>query len=197
MRSTVITISRQFGSGGRLIGAELSQRLGIPCYEKSLFEEAARHSDIHRLFFEQAEARRDRLYANALSGCCASGSFSLDDRMFIAQAEAIRTLAQQGACIIVGQGANRILEGRGALLNIFVYAPKAVRLRRAVDLYGIPEERAERMLDSVDKNRAAYLKFYTGQVFGRAENYHLCIDSGKWGIEHTVTMIEAVCQTLE
>ena len=196
MQSTIITISRQFGSGGRLIGAELSRRLGIPCYEKTLFEEAARHSGIHRTFFEQAEGRRDRI-CNALSGCCAPMNRSLDDRMYLAQVETIRKLARQGACIIVGRGANRILEGHGELLNLFLYADRAIRLKRAVDLYGIAEERAEKLLDAMDKNRAAYLKFYTGQVFGQAENYHLCIDSGKLGIENTVSLIAGVFQMLE
>lgn len=121
----------------------------------------------------------------------------MDDRMYIAQAETIRRLAQQGACIIVGRGANHILEGRGNLLNIFIYAERAVRLKRAADLYGVPAERAEKLLDSIDKNQAAYLKFYTGQIFERAENYHLCIDSGKLGIKNAVAIIEAACQSLE
>lgn len=142
MRSTVITISRQFGSGGRLIGAELSKELGIPCYENALYEEAARNSGIHPRFFEQAE-------------------------------------------------------GRGDLLNIFIYAERAERLKRAAELYGIAKERAEKLLDSIDKNRAAYLKFYTGQLFGQAGNYHLCIDSGKVGIEGSAKIIASVYQALE
>ena len=196
MRSTVITISRQFGSGGRQIGAGLSERLGGPCYEKTLFEEAARHSGIHSLFFESAEGRNDRVYAGAFSCRYTPMDMSLDDRMYIAQTETIRKLARRGPCIIVGRGANRILEGYGDLLNIFIYAERDIRLKRTADLYGIPEERAEKLLDSADKNRAAYLKFYTGQVFGKAENYHLCIDSGKFGIRKTVEMIEAVCQAM-
>ena len=137
------------------------------------------------------------MYAASLSGCCAPGDRSLDDRMYIAQAETIRKMAQRGPCIIVGRGANRILEGCGELLRVFIYAERAVRLKRTVDLYGVPEERAGKLLDSVDKNRAAYLKFYTGQVFGKAENYNLCIDSGKLGIKNAVAIIEAACQSLE
>ena len=196
MKPAVIAISRQFGSGGRLIGAEISKRLGIPCYEKTLFEEAARHSNIHQLFFERAEGRNDRIYANTFSCCYSPMDLSLDDRMYIAQAETIRKMAQRGPCIIVGRGANRILEGCGELLRVFIYAERAVRLKRTVDLYGVPEERAGKLLDSVDKNRAAYLKFYTGQVFGKAENYNLCVDSGKLGIENTVQIIEAAWRGL-
>lgn len=97
----------------------------------------------------------------------------------------------------MGRGANRVLEGYGALLNVFIYADRAIRLKRAVELYGLPEERAEKLLDAIDKNRAAYLKFYTGQVFGKTENYHLCLDSGALGIENTVNIIETACRAPE
>lgn len=117
--------------------------------------------------------------------------------MFVAQVETICSLAQQGPCIIVGRGANRILKECGDVLNIFIYAERDIRLKRAVDVYHVPEEQAEKVLNAVDKNRAAYLKYYTDQVFGKAENYHLCIDSGKIGIENSVKVIEAVYRTLE
>lgn len=197
MKPAIITISRQFGSGGRDICAELSQRLGIPCYEKTLFEEASKDSGIQQIHFEQAEGRTDRLYANAFSGSFTPLNMSLDDRMYIAQTETIRKLAQQGPCIIVGRGANRILRDRKDVLNIYIYAERDIRLKRAVDVYGIPKEQAEKTLNAVDKNREIYLKYYTDQVFGKAENYHLCIDSGKLGIENSIKIIEAAYQTLE
>lgn len=122
---------------------------------------------------------------------------SLDDRIFVAQAETIRKLAQQGPCIIVGRGANRILKDREDVLNIFIYADRDIRLKRAVDVYHVPEDQVEKVLTTVDKNRATYLKYYTNQVFGQAENYHLCIDSGKIGMENAVKLIETAYQTLE
>lgn len=197
MKPAIITISRQFGSGGREISAELSQRIGIPCYEKALFEEASRNSGIHQLFFEQAEGTHDRLFAHGSSVSFGPLNMSLDDRMFVAQAETIRSLAQQGPCIIVGRGANRILRDRGDVLNIFIYAEKDIRLKRAVEAYHVPEKQAERALNAIDKSRAAYLKYYTDQMFGKTENYHLCIDSGKIGIENSVQVIEAAYRTLE
>ncbi len=197
MKPAIITISRQFGSGGRQVGADLSQRLGIPCYEKSLFEQASQNSGICQLFFEQAEEHRDYLFSNILSESFMPLNMSLDDRVFIAQVETIRKLADQGPCVIVGRGANQILKDRKDVLNIFIYAEKAVRLKRVVNVYSVPEERAEKALNSADKNRAAYLKHYTDQVFGKAENYHLCVDSGKLGIENTIKIIEAIYRTLE
>lgn len=197
MRPSIITISRQFGSGGRQIGAHLSRRLVIPCYEKSLFEEASKNSGIHQMFFEEAEEHNDRLFTNIFSSVVSPWNMSLDDRMYLAQVETIRDLAEQGPCIIVGRGANQILNDRKDVLNIFIYAEPAIRLERIVNVYGIAKEQSEKALKSVDKNRAAYLKHYTGQVFGKAENYHLCIDSGKLGIENTVKIIEAAYQRLE
>lgn len=197
MKPAIITISHQFGSGGREIGAELSRRIGIPCYEKALFEEASKNSGIHQVFFEQAEGNNDRLFTHSSSVSFRPLNMSLDDRMFVAQAETIRSLAQQGPCIIVGRGANRILKNREDVLNIFIYAERSIRLRRAIDTCHIPEEQAEKALNSIDKGQAAYLKYYTDQVLGKAENYHLCIDSGKIGIENSVKVIEAVYRALE
>lgn len=197
MKPAIITISRQFGSGGREICAELSQRIGIPCYERALFEEASKDSGIQQMHFEQAEGRTDRFYANSFSRSLTPLNMSLDDRIYIAQTETIRKLAQQGPCIIVGRGANRILRERKDVLNIYIYADRDIRLKRAVNAYGVPEERAEKILNAIDKNREIYLKYYTDQVFGKAENYHLCIDSGKLGIENSIKIIEAAYRTLE
>lgn len=196
MGMSVITISRQFGSGGRQIGAMLAKQLNIPFYDKALFAEAAERSGIHRDFFEAAESRKDRLFANAFQLSPGTVSKSLDDRIFLAQTQAIRELAEQGPCILVGRGANNILAERHDVLNVFIYAEEAKRLSRIVDLYGVPMEQAAKLLRETDKNRAAYLRDYTGQIFGKAENYHLCIDSGTIGIENTVKIIEAAYRTL-
>ena len=109
MRPSVITISRQFGSGGRQVGAELAQRLGVPFYDKALFEEAAKRSGIHPEHFAQAEQQRGRLFAYLFQNN-AAGSFelSLEDKIFLEQAKTIQKLAQEGPCILVGRGANRI-----------------------------------------------------------------------------------------
>jgi cytidylate kinase len=196
MKPAIITISRQFGSGGREIAAALSQRLGIPCYEKALLEQASQSSGIHRIFFEQAEEHRDYLFAN-LSGSFGPLNLSLDDRMYLAQAKTIRELAEQSPCIIVGRGANHILKDRDDVLSLFLCAPKDMRLKRIVEVYGVPAERAEAALRAVDKNRAAYLKHYTGQVFGSWEDHHLCMDSGKLGLQNAVKIVEGIYRTLE
>lgn len=197
MRPSIITISRQFGSGGRMIGAELAKRLDFPFFEKSLSEEASKRSGIHPDFFEKAEARRDWYFSNAFLSSVDPLNMSLDDQIYLAQVHTIRELAERGPCIIVGRGANQILADRKDLLNIFIYADREVRLKRIIEVYGVPEKQAEKQMDLVDKNRAKYLKHYAGQMFGEAENYHLCIDSGKLGIENAIKIIDASYRTLE
>lgn len=164
MSMSVITISRQFGSGGRQIGAKLAERLQIPFYDKTLFTEAASRSGIHEDFFAGAEARKDRLFANVFQSGTTSLSMSLDDRMFLAQVRTIQELAERGPCILVGRGANRILERRKDVLNVFIYAEQPFRLKQITEIYGVPREQAERSMRETDKNRAAYLKAYTGQI---------------------------------
>ena len=197
MKPSIITISRQFGSGGREIGAELAKRLKLPFFEKSLFEEASKRSGIHPDFFERAETRKNWYFSNAFLSSADPLNMSLDDQIYLAQVKTIRELAEQGPCIIVGSGANQILSDRNDMLNVFIYADRNVRLKRIIEVYGVPENKAEKQMDTVDKNRAIYLKHYADQIFVKAENYHLCIDSGKLGIENTIKMIEVSYRTLE
>lgn len=197
MKPSVITISRQYGSGGRNIGEHLSQKLGIPIYEKTLFDEASKDSGIHRNHFERAEANKGRYFSETFYSTVTPFNMPLDDRIFLAQAKTIRELAARGSCIIVGRGGNRILQDRNDVLNIFCYAQKEMRLNRITQVYGVPAELAEKRLKEVDKQRASYLNFYTNQTFGKAENYHLCIDSGAIGIENAVKIIEKIFLTVE
>ena len=196
MKPSIITISRQYGSGGRKIGALLAEKLGIPFEDKKLFSEAAQRSGIHASYFEKAEQHSgDQPFAHIFDGM-ASVSRPLSDRIFLAQVAAMRELADRGPCIIVGRGANRILQDRDDVLNVFIYAGMEQRIRRAVEEYGVAPDDAEKVIRHMDKDRVAYLKTYTDQQFGNAENYHLCIDSGTVGIENAVKIILATYCTL-
>lgn len=191
----VITISRQYGSGGREIGTQLAQRLGIPFYDKALCTEAARRSGFDESFLEQAERQEGRKFSYLFQSNSYSFCRSLDDQTFLALATTIRDLAEQGPCILVGRGANRILADRSDALHVYLYADRQTRLKRIVAQYGVPAEQAEKVLHDTDRARAVYLKDYTDQIMGQAENYHLCLDSGALGIEHTVKILEAVYRT--
>ena len=195
MKYSVITISRQYGSGGREIGTQLAQRLGIPFYDKALCAEAAKRSGFDGSFLEQAEQQEGRKFSYLFQSNSYSFCRSLGDQTFLALATTIRSLAEQGPCILVGRGANRILSDRNDTLHVYLYADRQTRLKRIVAQYGVPAEQAEKVLHDTDRPRAVYLKDYTNQIMGQAENYHLCLDSGALGIEHTVKILEAVYRT--
>ena len=194
MSYSIITISRQYGSGGREIGTQLADRLGIPFYDKALCEAAAKRSGLAPTFLEQAERREGRKLAYLFQSPSAPFRLSLDDQAFLALVTAIRELAEQGPCILVGRGANRILSGRNDALHVYIYADKQTRLKRIVDQYGVSAQQAEQALQDTDRARAGYLKDYTDQIMGQAENYRLSLDSGALGIEHAVKILEAVCR---
>lgn len=198
MKPSIITISRQHGSGGREIGARLSKQLGIPCYDKLLFYEAAQRSNIHESFFETAEAdHKNWIFSHVFDSPLVFPFLPLNEQIFITQSNTIRDLAQKGPCIIVGRGANKILKDREDVLNIFIHADLKIRKQRISEEYQVGPEEAEKKIQIVDKDRSIYLKTYTDQVFGRADNYHLSIDSGKIGIDYTAKIILSVYSTLK
>lgn len=190
----IITISREYGSGGRQIGAMLAEKLNIPFYDKQLFAEASKRSGIHEDFLEKAEENGSRMYTHAFDFPWSGVNMPLNDRIFLAQANTIQELAEQGPCVIVGRGGNQILKKRQDTLHVFIHADFEKRVRRIVEEYGVEASKAEKMIQTVDKNRASYLKAYTNQNFGEAANYHLCINSGTIGIDNAVEMIYAVYQ---
>lgn len=189
MKNPVITISRQYGSGGRLIRAKLSERLNIPLYDKRLFYEAAQRSNILEGFFEQAEERNQPFCGHAFDTALSGNYLAFQDWVFLSLARTMQELAEKGPCIIMGRGGNQILKDRKDVLNVYLYASMEQRIRRVVQETGMKPEEAERKIGMEDKNRALYLKHYTDQMFGDACNYHLCLDSGSLGIENTVEII--------
>lgn len=197
MKPAIITISRQYGSGGRTIGERLAQELDIPFYDKKLFAEAAQRSGIHRSHFEEAEQHSGDQFFGCIFDGVSSASAPLSDRIFLAQAETIRELADRGPCIIVGRGANYILRDRKDVLSVFLYADFDLRVRRAVEEYGVDPAAAAKVVRDTDRHRANYLKTYTDQQFGKAEHYHLCIDSGAVGIENTTKIILGACRAID
>lgn len=192
MGYSVITISRQYGSGGREVGLRLARRLGIPFYDRALCTEAARRSGFDSGFLERAEQLEGRKLSYLFQANSVPFCLSLADQAFLALAVTIRELAAQGPCVLVGRGANRILENREDALNVYIHAGKQLRLERIVSRYGVPPERAEHSLREMDRRRTAYLRDYTDQVMGQAENYHLSLDSGLLGVEQAVRVIEGV-----
>ena len=202
----VVTISRQYGSGGREIGQKLARAWGIPFYDNELITRAAKESGFAEAAFESAEARANNslLYSIARGTAHFSGqdmgfsasNLSLDDKLYIAQAEVIRKCAAEGPCVIVGRCADYILRKRNDLVNIFVYADMEFRKERAISIDHMEEEKIESAIQKIDKRRSNYHNFHTGEKWGRIENYSLCIDSGRVGIDKAVEVIRLYVEAL-
>lgn len=191
----VITISREYGSGGREIGQLLADRLGIKLYDNKLIDLTATESGLDKEFVEANEQKLRNsllydLYPNITGHVQQTNS--AEQAMFFAQSKIIRDLAQEGSCVIVGRLANFILKDQANCFNIFVHANESFRLQRVVTKYGINQQSAATELLNVDKEREEHCRHYTGKTWGAYKYYHLSIDSSFYGIEGAVNMLEQV-----
>ncbi len=190
MSNRIITISRQFGSGGRTIGKEVAEKLGIPLYDKELIEQIAEESGLAKEYVEEHGESTD-------AGGWFLGAFARDyngysnqDKIWFAQCRVIRQLAAEGPCVIVGRCADYILSNEDAdLLKVFIHADFDTRAQRIVEVYGESSESPDKRLREKDKRRAAYYEIYTDQKYGEAMNFDLCLDSGTLGLEKCVELI--------
>ena len=177
----VITVSRQFGSGGREFGIKLAKELNIPFYDKDLISMAAEDSNMSAEFMKQYEESAPGFFSRSLYSYY---QMPMNDRIFIAQANLIKKLADAGPCVIVGRCSDAILENS---VRIFVYAPLAVRVQRKLAMEtGVPPEKMEAHVKATDKKRQKYYHYYCGKKWGMAENHDLCMDSGKVGVDSCV-----------
>jgi cytidylate kinase len=199
MASKIITISRQFGSGGRTIGREVANRLGIPFYDKELVDQIALESGFSPDFIEENgehSPNRSRL-AYAFSNQGVPGvmnGMSTADFLWSVQCSVIMQLAQKGPCVIVGRNADYILKDRQDCLDVFIHADKDFRADRIVKLYGEAEKSPEARLNEKDKRRSINYQHYTGRTWGDCSNYDLCLNSAKLGIDACVDLIVSLAK---
>lgn len=186
----IITISREFGSGGRTIGKKVAAKLGIPCYDKDLIEKIAAETGYAKDFIEDESeyAPNSNSFAYMFIGRGSDGLANVD-KIWIAQTKVIKELAEKEACVIVGRCADYVLRERKDCLNVFVYADKKVRAERIVKQYGESSVEPEKRLADKDKKRKLNYKYFTEREWGKRQNYHLSIDSGFLGIEKSVALI--------
>ena len=193
----IITIARQFGSGGREIGAKLADTLGIPFYDKSLIHIAAKESGIDEDLFDYAD---EKAYHNFWTASASNTSYfgnrislfnelPMNDKLFLIQSNIIKKLAENGSCVIVGRCADYILQNDSHTVPVFIHSSEQDRLSRVVNTYGIDEKDAKDVMFKTDKKRAAYYNYYSGEKWGRADNYDLSINSGAVGIDGAVGLI--------
>lgn len=186
----IITISRQYASGGREIGKKLSERLGTGYYDHELLEEAANGSGIHQSHFVENDEKRTNSFLYLLSTTYGQGGVPFDDSLFFATLNAVRKIASEEDCVIIGRCADYALRDFERVLNIFITAPLDVRVKRAVEVYGIAEKHAEDYVKRIDKQRISYYNYYTDKRWGQPQNYQICLDSSALGIDGTVDLLE-------
>lgn len=187
----VITISRQFGSGGRTIGKKVAEILGIPCYDEELINTIVAKSGLAKDYvLESGEyAPSASWIGNAFSARDLNGH-SLRDELFTVQRSVIMELAEKGPCVIVGRCADYILKDTADCLTVFIHASMEKRAERIVEVYGEQKEAsAEKRLIEKDKRRKAYYQFYTDMKWGDATHYNISLDSGKLGIDTCAEII--------
>lgn len=199
-QNIVVTIGRQFGSGGRELGRKLAERLGIKYYDKELLSEAARRAGVSQEFFEKKDERFPSFvnglfafafgYHNMNSYAAGTNSIS-DENLYRAQSDFIRSLSDEGSCVIVGRTADYILRDFPGLVSIFVHAPEEVCARRIMERSPEPvtEEKAKQKAARINKLRANYYNFYTDRQWGHASTYHLSVDTSVMAMDDIVELI--------
>lgn len=188
----IITVSRQYGSGGREIGRKLAERLGIPYYDKELITLAAEKSGYSRTLFEEADqkAGNSMIFSLMRAGSMANSyELPLNDKIYLIQSGVIQQVAKKGSCVIVGRCADYVLQDKFPCVNIFIHAPLSKRMERAVQVYGLAPDTVQSVLLRTDKRRKTYYNYYTGRKFGDAQNYTLSLDSLGVGLENAVRIL--------
>lgn len=192
----IITIGRQTGSGGSVVGEKLAKRLNIPYYDRELLARAAKDSGMSEKLFERHDEQptRSLLYSLATSSFSVGfpqnySDMPLDHKIFLAQFDAIRKIAEEGPCVIVGRCADYALEERGDLLTVFIRASRDDRIRRIMEKNHLTEEKAQSFIKKNDKNRANYYDYYSSKRWSSAESYDLCLNSSLFGIDGCVDVI--------
>lgn len=182
----VVTIGREYGSGGRFIGKLLAEKLGVKFYDNELLSEASKESGLSETVFENYDEKKEDILGAGIG--MFSYEMSLGQKVFLAEVETIKNLSKTESCVIVGRCSDYVLRNHENVVNIFISAPMEDKIKRAVTYYGIKEEKAESQIKKINKRRRAYYNYYTDREWGRASNYDLCVNSSI-GIDQTVDVI--------
>lgn len=196
--NTIITIGRQFGSAGREIGEKLAKELEIPLYDKEMLDRAAKESGICQELFETHDEKPTNSFLYSLvmdtySLGYSSGTYTdmpINHKVFLAQFDTIKKIADEGPCILVGRCADYALEDYNNVLNVFIHADLDARIRRIARIYDLTDAKAKDMIIKADKKRASYYNYYSNKKWGASESYHVCLDSSVLGIDGTVEAIK-------
>ena len=200
--NTIITIGRQFGSGGREIGYMVADKLGIKLYDKEMLQRAAQDSGICEELFESHDEKPSNSFLYSLVMDTYSMGYSgstyndmpINHKIFLAQFDAIKKIANEGPCILVGRCADYALEGYTNLLSVFIHADLDARIKRIAKKYDLTDAKAKDLIIKTNKKRASYYNYYTDKRWGDADSYDVCLDSSVLGLEGTA---EAIIKLIE
>ncbi|MBR5044784.1 MAG: cytidylate kinase-like family protein [Clostridia bacterium] len=201
----VITIARQYGSGGREIGEKVADALGIKHYDENLITLAAREGNLDETVASKADesAANSLLYTLALGSNFFGSAMNfgykppLNDKLFLLQSDVICRAAEEGSCVIIGRCADYVLREHPKRLSVFVYGDLANRKQRVMERHeGITEAQAIDLINKTDRRRSSYYNFYTGNKWGKYDNYHLAVNSSLLGIDKTAEMIANAARLL-
>lgn len=194
----IITVGRQYGSGGREVAKKLAEVMNLSFYDKELLAEASRESGICQEVIENYDEKQEKRSFFSMLGTGFQGrtdslgmylEMPLNHRIFLAQFDAIRKIADKGSCVIVGRCADYVLRDHPNVLNVFIKASLEERIKRIERLYDPDPIKAEDMIRKADKQRATYYNYYATGTWGDANNYHLCLDTGVLGVNGAVELI--------
>ena len=190
MEKRIITISREFGSGGRFIGEEVAQQLGIAYYSENIIDQIAQQSGLSPEYIEEnAElSPKKGFFAYAFSGRDITGK-SVDDMLYEAQRKVILEIAEKEPCVMIGRNTDFILKDRDDVLNVFIHGDMPEKTQRIMGLYNVEEKEAVKMMADTDKRRMTNYSFYTEQKWGKASNYTLCLNSSQLGYDRCEKII--------
>ena len=203
--NTIITIGREFGSGGCEIGHKLAEKLGIKCYDKDMLDLAAKESGICQEIFESHDEKPTNSFLYSLvmdtySLGYSSGGYTdmpINHKVFLAQFDTIKKIADEGPCILVGRCADYALEEYDNVLSVFIHADMDARIRRIARIYDLTDAKAKDMIIKTDKKRSSYYNYYSNKRWGDVDSYDMCLNSSMLGIEGTAEAIEKLVELKE
>lgn len=197
MSQTIITIARQFGSGGKEIGNKLAEKLSIKCYDRELLELAAKNSGLCKELFENHDEKPTNSFLYSLVMDTYSLGYSsssymdmpINHKVFLAQFDTIKKIADEGPCVIVGRCADYALEDYDNCINVFILGSIQARTKRVARIYNLSDSKATELILKTDKRRASYYNYYSNKKWGNSKSYHLCLDSSLIGVDGAVEII--------
>ncbi len=197
MKNLIITIGREFGSGGKAVATELGKILNFPVYDKELLCKAAQDSGFSETLFEETDEKCKRFsFTSIFSQGFGTHNYMNRNELFRMQSETIKKIAEEGSAILVGRCSDYVLRDYKPLLRIFLYAPEAFRIKRVMASMNLSEEEAADMIKKKDKGRKEYYNYYTFGNWGVASNYDICIDTSLFGIKKTAELIAHIARNL-